>query len=302
MRNRMLPLGYGMENGEIVINEQEADVVKSIFDKYCSGSSLKTLVNALNARNVVFKSNGVQWNKGRLYHILTDCRYIGEKSFPTIIDVEVFNKANALKNSKSVNKRPISAEAEYLKGKVFCGKCGNKFIRIIDTDKKDRWVCSRGCKLGHRPTDEKLLTAIQTIVLKVNDNPELLSQPMRGVGYTRTLEIMRLTNEMARMNEQVAPSFNTGKTLLFRIAASKFSACKEDKSIYTEYVMEQMHNAVERGGIDVRFIRNAIHKVLITGKNDYEIVFVNGAVISDKKEVDDAGKACNKDRSEPVTV
>lgn len=55
MRNRTLPLGYGIENGEIVIDEQEAQTVKSIFDDYCNGSSLKTLVNALNERNVMFK-------------------------------------------------------------------------------------------------------------------------------------------------------------------------------------------------------------------------------------------------------
>lgn len=302
MRNRMLPLGYGVENGEIVINEQEADIVKSIFDDYCGGSSLKTLVNTLNARNAIFKVNGTQWNKGRIYHILMDRRYIGEKSYPPIIDIDVFDKANGLKDSKRVNKRPISAEAEFLKGKVFCGKCGSRYIRIIDTDKKERWVCSDGCRLGRRPTDEKLLSAIQTVVLKVNEKPELLLQPTLDVGYKRTLEIMRLTNEIARMNEQIAPSFNTGKTLLFQIAASKFSACKEDKSVYTDYVINEIHNTIVRGGVDVQFLRNAIHKVLITGKNEYEIVFVNGAVISNKEETDGASKARNKDRSESVVV
>lgn len=297
MRNRTLPLGYGIENGEIVIDEQEAQTVKSIFDDYCNGSSLKTLVNALNERNVMFKVNGALWNKGRIYHILMDRRYIGEKSYPQIIAADTFHKANGLKDSKRVNRRPISAEAEFLKGKVFCGKCSGRYIRIIDSDKKERWVCSDGCRLGRRPTDEKLLTAIHTVLLKVKENPELLLQPTLDAGYTRTLEIMRLTNEIARMNEQIAPSFNMGKTLLFQIAASKFSACKEDKSVYTEYVSEQIQNAIERGGVDVQILRNAVHKLLVTGKNEYEIVFVNGAVISNKEGTDDASKTCNKDRS-----
>ena len=302
MRNRMLPLGYGVENGEIIINEQEADIVKCIFADYCNGSSLKTLVKALNEQKAVFKANGAEWNKGRIYHILMDRRYIGEKSYPQIIAADTFQKANGLKDSKRVNKRPISAEAEFLKGKVFCGKCGSRYIRIIDTDKKERWVCSDGCRLGRRPTDEKLLTMMQTIIAKVNENPELLLQPTLEAGYTRTLEIMRLTNEIARMNEQFAPSFNTGKTLLYQIAANKFSACKEDKSVYTDYVVNEIHNTIERGGVDVQFLRNAIYKIFVTGKNEYEVVFINGARTSNKEVADGASKTCNKDRSESVAV
>lgn len=302
MRNRMLPLGYGVENGEIVINEQEAEIVKSIFDDYCSGSSLKVLANTLNARNAIFKVNGAQWNKGRIYHILMERRYLGEKSYPPIIDKGTFDKANDLKDSKRVYKRPISAEAEFLKDKVFCGKCGSRYIRVIETDKRARWICSGGCRLGRRPTDEKLLSAIHMIVLKVNEKTKLLFQPTIDAGYKRTLDIMRLTNEIARMNEQVAPSFNTGKTLLFQIAASKFSACKEDKSVYTEYIYEQIHNVIERGGVDAQFIKDAIYKVLVTGKNEYEVVFINGAVISYKEETNSASKTCNENRSESVTV
>ena len=138
--------------------------------------------------------------------------------------------------------------------------------------------------------------------MKVNENPELLLQTTLEAGYTRTLEIMRLTNEIARMNEQFAPSFNTGKTLLYQIAANKFSACKEDKSVYTDYVINEIHNTIERGGVDVQFLRNAIYKIFVTGKNEYEVVFINGARISNKEVADGASKTCNKDRSESVAV
>ncbi len=67
------------------------------------------------------------------------------------------------------------------------------------------------------------------------------------------------------------------------------------ESIYTEYVSKQIHNVIERGGVDVQFIKESIYKVLVTGKNEYEIVFVNGAIISNKEETDSASKTCNKD-------
>lgn len=302
MRNRLLPLGYRTENGKTVIDEREAEIVKGIFNGYCNGKSLKTLVNSLNESNALFKENGAQWNKGRIHHILVDRRYIGEKSFPVIIDVAVFDKANCLKDDKRVNKRPITAEMECLKRKVFCRHCGARYIRIIDSDKKERWVCSAGCRIGRRPTDEKLTTAVNAIVTEVFNSPELLVQPMEDVGYKRTTEIMRLTNEIARMNEQTMPSFNTGKTLLFQIAASKFLACKEDKSVYTGYVAEQVRDVVNRGGVDVEFIENAIYKVFVTGKNEYAIMFVNGAIVTNKEETSGASETCNKDRCESVAV
>lgn len=174
MRNRLLPLGYRTENGIIVIDEKEAEIVKSIFNDYCSGKSLKTLANTLNERNASFKENGVLWNKGRIHHILVDRHYIGEKSFPIIIDVTISEKANGLKDDKRVQKRPITAEAECLKDKVFCDKCGAKYIRIIDSDKKERWVCSAGCKIGRRPTDEKLTSAVNAIVKKCSTIPNCL--------------------------------------------------------------------------------------------------------------------------------
>lgn len=295
MKNRMLPLGYEIVNGEITTNENEAKIVRSIFADYCSGSSLRVLVNKLNAQEAVFKENGVQWNKGRIYHILVDRRYIGEKSFPQIIDLNIFNIANAMKSDKGGSKRSVSKDIKYLKGKVICGKCGAPFHRFYDNDKKERWMCSNNCKFGRRPMDDSILQAIQDITDKVIKSPNLLAYPSVDVGYRQTTEIMRLSNEIARMNEQITPSFKTGKTLLFQLASSKFSACKEDKSIYTEYVLEQIKEMKERGKIDVEFMRNAINKVLVVGKNEYAVLFVNGVAVTNKEDNADASEIGNED-------
>lgn len=283
MRNRLLPLGYKTVNGDIVIDSNEAEIVKTIFADYCNGRSLKTLVNTLNERGVVFKENGAQWNKGRVYHILTDTRYKGVKSFPQIVAPDIFDRANALKASKSVGKKQIPVETEFIKEKVFCGKCGKQCVRIVEGKKKERWICSNGCKFGWRPTDEMLMSALQMMIDRIAVSPELLIRQSGDVGYKRTPEIMRQTNELARMNEQITPSFKVGKTLLFHLASSKFVACKEDKSIYTEYVVEQIQSVFERGKVDVEFMRNTLNKVLIIGKDEYAVEFINGVVLTNRE-------------------
>ena len=291
MKLRKVPLGYGITDGKIVVDEKELEIVRYIFSYYCKGMSLKALVENLNDRDVVFKENGVQWNKGRVHHILVDRRYIGENLYPQIIDTDIFNKANELRGDKSVTKKAMSMEIAYLKDKIYCGHCGNSFNRKFDNDGKERWSCTKGCRFGHRPTDEKLLTAINNITAKIAESPELLVTELIDIGYKPTTEIMRMTNEIARMNEQNTPSFSTGKTLLFQIAAKKFASCKEDKSIYTEILLGQIKGVIASGGVNADFIRQYINKVLIFGKNDYAVEFINGAII--KEESGNAGKTCN---------
>ena len=50
--NRKQPFGYKMEWGEIVIQEQEASVVRWIFQSYLAGASYNDLTEALEKGDV----------------------------------------------------------------------------------------------------------------------------------------------------------------------------------------------------------------------------------------------------------
>lgn len=284
MKLRMCPFGYKIKNGETIIDQNEAEYVREIFTLYCNGASLKQLAGLLNDKAVVFKEGGQPWNKSRVSHILMDKRYLGDDVYLPIIDADLFEKANRLKEIKGITRKSLSNEVEYLKKILVCGICGGKFIRFIDHQKKECWVCANGCRLGHRPTDEKLLAAIRTIALKATQNPELLLKPTPDAGYKRTTEIMRISNEILRMNEQIATGFHTGKTLLFQIAAKKFLVCKEDKSVYTDYVLGQIKRIEKSGCVDVEFLQNVVNKIKVTGKNEYIVEFINGAEVTNRRD------------------
>lgn len=284
MKNRMLPLGYRIEDGAIVVAESEAEIVETIFNEYCSGRSMKTLVNHLNELNAEFKKNATPWNKGRLFHILTDKRYIGERGFPQIIVSDVFEKANSLKSEKCGSSKDLSDVILHMKKIIRCGKCGGKLMRSSD----GRWYCANGCALQRRPTDSMLLSAIMTIVDKVYRLPDLLTVTQLNEGYKRTPEIMRMTDEIARINEQIVPSFLAGKALLLRLAASKFTACKEDKSIYTDYVLQQVKRIEANGGVDTEFFHSAVYQFRVTGKDKYELCFCNDAIVSNAESMENA--------------
>lgn len=284
MKNRMLPLGYGVKDGIIVKDENEIQTVMSIFNHYCNGYSLKKIAEELNLQNAVFKDNAPPWNKSRILHILTDKRYIGAKGYPQAIDMEIFNKASAIKENKSVHRETTSQEVKCLIEKTVCGKCGSKFNRSKSHSAEEKWVCQKGCRFHWRPTDGQILNAVNIVVNKVAEDYDLLMPTATELGYKQTPEIMRLTNEMLRLNEQAMPSFNTGKKLIFQIASKKFSACREDKSVYTDYVANQLGRVKEHGAIDADFLRNAVNKIIITGKNELAVEFVNGATVMNREE------------------
>ena len=67
--NRKQPFGYKMELGEIVIQEQEASVVRWIFQTYLAGASYNDLTEALEKGDVPYEV-GKLWNKNMVARIL----------------------------------------------------------------------------------------------------------------------------------------------------------------------------------------------------------------------------------------
>ena len=60
-----LPYGYVLIGKEIVIHEEKADVVRSIFDDYLAGASLGKIVDLLFKKGVVSPTGKVKWTRVR---------------------------------------------------------------------------------------------------------------------------------------------------------------------------------------------------------------------------------------------
>lgn len=77
------PLGYEVIDGKIVINEEDTDLVKTMYAVYLLGGSYKA---AAKAAGLPLKHSGVK-------HILQNKKYLGSESYPAIIDQETFDAA-----------------------------------------------------------------------------------------------------------------------------------------------------------------------------------------------------------------
>jgi DNA invertase Pin-like site-specific DNA recombinase len=109
----MVPLGYALKEGKLLIVEEEAEQVRTIFRRYLEFGSVNRLVIDLRERNFRTKirklSNGgtrggVPFTQGPLFYMLRNRFYVGEVRYkneiypgpqPPIVDRELFEAVQA---------------------------------------------------------------------------------------------------------------------------------------------------------------------------------------------------------------
>lgn len=145
------PLGYDIRDGQYIINEQEAEIVRTIFAMYADGESYNRILDRLMDKRGKF---GRPFGKNSFNSILSNERYIGvykwnernirvmrrwaggkktenpvilEGVIPPIIDKETWgkvqNRMNKRKNGANKAKRQY-----LLTGKIECAECGAAYV------------------------------------------------------------------------------------------------------------------------------------------------------------------------------
>ena len=179
--------GYQKDNGRLVIDEDEAPMVRELFELYATGEySMKQI-------EVIFWNKGYRNSRGnRLSHttmsnMISNPKYKGyyvgnkvkvidmftkKQKFlppeewvmfkdetgeivPAIVSEELWEKANAIlrKRSDDVKSRQgICNHANLLTGKLYCSCCGAAYYRRESRDRQgnrnSKWVCSGKIKNG----------------------------------------------------------------------------------------------------------------------------------------------------------
>ncbi len=99
------PFGYDFFNDRLIVNENEANVVREIFKDYAEGSSLRRIATNLNSKSILTK-RGKKWSIWSVQYILHNPIYAGycrwDDLSPTlsvhtpIINPTIFNKVQKL--------------------------------------------------------------------------------------------------------------------------------------------------------------------------------------------------------------
>lgn len=213
LKNRYIPYGYTMENGDIVIEQNEAKTIRYIFETYIAGATLKDIADRLTAQRVVYSEKNTEWNKARVMRILDNVKYLGDDTFPQIIDEGLFAEAARQKTARQ-RTTPADTEQEIhvLKGYIVCGKCGCVMKRRVEKKckYKERWYCSNpDCDNNVHIRDTVILKKVQSLTMRMVEDDYTPEE--RKMPTTDTSDTLRIKSELE--DELNQPNINAQRAL-----------------------------------------------------------------------------------------
>ena len=138
--------------------EQEAIIVREIFQRYANGERAADIIRDLYKRRVT-TSLGREFNKNSIDRILRNRRYIGycfykgtetPDGMPRILDDALFFKVQEMLAKNRAAPGKSKSKDDYLPTtKLFCGHCGEPMTGFGGTSKlgkKYHYYCCNGVK------------------------------------------------------------------------------------------------------------------------------------------------------------
>lgn len=186
--------GYRKDNGKLVIDEEQAKVVRLIFELYATENlGIRAIANELTERGYL-NTNGNPFSFSTIKNIIVNPKYKGyycgrksnkydyrnndrklfdkkdwvmykdEEDVPPIVSEELWEKANKILSKRSNNLKsdnPISYNNKYTySGKIICGehKCSyQRSLYRYPSGNKEIWQCKEYVSKGKKGCDMPIL-------------------------------------------------------------------------------------------------------------------------------------------------
>lgn len=286
-KNRTIPFGYGMKNGEITTNPKEVYAVVTIFDEYLNGKSLSEIANLMQYENIRYSEDSDYWNKNMVKRIIENEKYLGNDTYPQIIAENIFKQANEKRVRKATRLNLISDDLQELRNRTYCSECGHRFSRIGGNSKYEHWDCRNpDCyRLEYRLTDQMIIGAVLNVLNSAMANPSLLESGGDISIYSPTADIVRQQNEINRMTDSGHIDFDRVKAEIFRLAEMKYDCCSyNDSPQKTEELKSLLQNNEQLNTLDIGLFKSCVSKIWISHFCVFEVELINGVKIQNTTE------------------
>jgi site-specific DNA recombinase len=249
--NGKVPLGYSVvkgstdgrgKNTEVVIVDDEATLVRKIFEMYASGQGLKAIANSLNRDGYTTKTKGT-FSTCAIRDLLDNPMFVGKIRYnqyenwsekrrkgkcanpivvdghhPAIISLSLWEKVQLLRKKKSTMPKK-RFEGEYLlTGLIRCPECGSAMSasrtvnKMKDGTKVTRmyYSCgsfrSKGSSVCHANSIRKLEAekAVTDRIQNVLAKPTLLRAIVKSVNVRKSGRIKPLQDELSSVKSRIA--------------------------------------------------------------------------------------------------
>lgn len=290
MKNRNIPFGYRFEDGKIVVNPDEQNTLQRICSEYLDGHSLLQIANGLESDKVEFAPGVITWNKARIMRIVDDDRYLGNATYPQVIDETTVENLRSRKASRNTQTSTDRQSGIYLlKVPVVCPACGKPMRRLQDTRCKctQKWVCSQ-CHIQIKKEDTELMEDIVDLLNGLIRNPAIVRSALPGQAEP-SAEQRRLDNEIARTLEGYDFDKDALREKLYQRAAIGYQQIGNEA--YVEY---KLKNALAQHDIldsfDSELANKTVKLIRLTESGSVSIILSNDQVIR-KEQTDNASNS-----------
>lgn len=231
-KNRVIPFGYCMKNGEITTESKELYAVATIFSEYLNGNSLLQIAKLMESEKIRYTEDSEHWNKNMVKRIIENEKYLGTEKYPQIIDEDIFRQANEKRIRKATTLNLISEDLQKIRKRTYCSECGHKLSRIGGNSKYEHWDCRNAdCyKLEYRLTDQMIIGAVLNVLNSVIANPSLLESGGEISTYSPNADVIRKQNEINQMTDSSQVDFDRIKSEIFKLAEMKYDCCTYNDS------------------------------------------------------------------------
>ena len=281
-KNRVIPFGYCMRNGEITVDFTESKAVIRIFEEYLGGSSLLQIAKLMESEKVRYSECSDRWNKNMIKRIIENEKYLGTYKYPQIISEKFFDQANEKRMSKASSICVISEDLQEIRNRTYCLECGHKLSRIGGNSRYEKWDCHNlDCyKLEYQLTDQMIIGAVLTVLNTVIANPSLIENSGEISVYSPTADVIRKQNEISQMTDSAQVDFDRIKSEIFRLAEMKYNCCTYDENPKkTAQIRSLLENYEQLNSLDIGLFKSCVNRIWISHFCTIEVEFVNGVHI-----------------------
>lgn len=233
-KTRFIPYGYTIREGRTVIDHNEADIIRYIFDEYIKGASLKELADELTERKVPYTEKSDVWDKARIARIIDNAKYLGDDEYDPIIDEETYEGAVSAKTARQRNTMEKECEGiALIRNRVKCAKCGSPMVRRICSKRniKESWSCQNAeCGYRLRISDGDLLLKITLLMNRIIENTELMI-PKPKLKHKDSPTVERIQQEINTELEKAHPSEEFIVSKLVEMSSQLYKETQADKIV-----------------------------------------------------------------------
>lgn len=277
-QNRTLPYGYKIEDGRIMTNDAETEVIRRIYRSYAEGLSYKAIAERLTEEGIRYMPEKLEWNKNMVARILQNQDYLGMGKYPLILE-EVL--CQAAKLAQKPYTQTESKDIKAVKPLLVCAACGNPIRRRVKKDGVERWYCEENYKhISVSVTDEILMESIKVLWRHLIENLRLADAEVEAGADNPipiSLEIIRLKNEIDQMLKAEEIKEDELKAKILELSAQRYASCDTPRHNNRE-LMQRLRQAPR--GFNIKLIHEIVAEIKVSYREAEALVLKNGKAIA----------------------